>query len=247
MSAQSIGGRAARMPRNRVEISLEAMVVWAYRDQLVDKMTARSLDAIERQAEGAALGYVPSPFGSAALVDRLASLGTRVDGGGRSWECHGDAELVHDAVCGLPRLAALLIGRFGRSGAAPEWRTTEPAPFPVPVADGSRSAIRHKIDLHWYRIEGRRPKIRRGESAELVNIAPEQWDLGCRFCPIVYYPPLEYVKSVRDEYAAWHAAMQTLMLRLDGAAFRDHRVTGFFTPAVPWQAALPEPERKHGR
>jgi hypothetical protein len=226
--------RALRRLRPLTAISLESLVVWAYRDQLVDKMTARSLDSIERQAEGRDLGYQPSPFGSGALVERAALLGTKVDGGGRSWECHRDAELLHEVVCGMPPLPALLIARYGRTGAAPEWRTTDPAPFAVPVAESSRSPLRHKIELHWYRIEGHRPKIRRGESAELVNIAPGIWDLGCRACPIVYYPPLDYVKSMRDEYAAWHDAMQGLLQRLADAAFRDHRLTGFAAPRSPW-------------
>src|SRR5436190_116504 len=81
-----------------------------------------------------------------------------------------------------------------------------PAPFAVPVHDAARSRIRHRIDLHWYRVTGARPRIARGESAELVEVAPGEWDLGCRACAILYYPPPAYVDAVRAEYAAWHGA-----------------------------------------
>src|SRR4051812_13710904 len=104
---------AARRSKPTVEISLEDLVIWAYRDQQVDKMTARLLDPAEREAEEEPCGPGGWPAGSGALMAHTGLLGTRVDGGGRSWSCHPDAERLHDLVCGLPLLSGLLIARFG--------------------------------------------------------------------------------------------------------------------------------------
>jgi len=220
------------------EITLEALVIWAYRAQRVDRMTAASLRGPERSIEAAA-PFLASPPSSAGLIARLGALGTRIDGGGQSWDCHGDAEKLHELVSGLPAQSALAIMRFGRSGEPPEWRVPEPRPERVPIGEEEPGAVRHKLDVWWYRVTGKRPRLARGESALVVQNAAGSWDLGCRYCPITYYPPPEYGEAARRAYAAWHAAMTRLMAAVAAIGLKDYRVTRFTAPARPWDGARP--------
>jgi hypothetical protein len=225
--------RARRLPLQR-EMTLEALVIWAYRDQRVEAMTAASLQGAERSLEQAA-PFLASPPSSAGLIARLGALGTRIDGGGQSWDCHADAEGLHELVCGLPHEAARAILRFGCCAEAPDWRVPESRPERVPLPQEVPGAVRHKLDVWWYRIAGRRPRLGRGERALIVQNAPGSWDLGCRYCPVTYYPPPEYGAAARRDYAAWHAAMALLMTRLAGVRLREHAVTRFAAPARPWE------------
>jgi hypothetical protein len=225
--------RASRAVVRR-DITLEALVIWAYRDQRVDRMTAASLQGAERSIELAA-PFLASPPSSAALIARLGALGTRVDGGGQSWACHGDAERLHELVCGLAPDAALAILRFGKSGDAPDWQVPDARPQRVPLPEEEPGHVRHKLDVWWYRVAGKRPRLRRGEGALVVQNAAGSWDLGCRYCPITYYPPPEYGAAMRRDYAAWHAAMSLLMAKLGRLALKEHAVTRFAAPARPWE------------
>ena len=228
---QRAGGAAVKRA-----VTLEALVIWAYRDQRVDRMTAASLQGAERRIERAA-PFLASPPSSAGLIARLGALGTRVDGGGQSWDCHPDAERLHELVCALPVPAARAILEFGRSGEAPDWRVPDPRPERVPVAADEPGPVRHKLDVWWYRTAGRRPRLRRGEKALVVQNAAGSWDLGCRYCPIAYYPPPEYGAAKRRFYAEWHAAMALLLSKLGPLGLKERAVTRFSAAARPWEGA----------
>ena len=184
----------ARTAARRLQrpITLEALVIWAYRDQRVDRMSEASLLGAERAADRG--GGVTPLASSAALLARLGALGTRIDGGGQSWDCHPDAEKLHELVSGFAREDALAIMRFGRRAAAPDWQVPDSRPERVPVPENAPGAVRHKVDVWWYRIAGRRPRLARGESALVVRNAAGSYDLGCRYCPITYYPPPEIAR-----------------------------------------------------
>lgn len=226
-------------------VTLEKFLIWAYRDQLVHKMTSASLEPIERYVdETDPFDFMPSPRDSIVMCERLGALETQIDGGGRSWVCHTDAERLHDIVSGLKLFYAIHVRRFGQQGDPPEWETAPQALVPVPVPANQPGKVRHKITVKWYRVEGRRPKIARGESVELANLKPGEWDLGCRFCPVIKSPTNEYISMVRQEYSAWHNAMTALLALLRVVRFRDHIITGFSAPARPWErtAAKAQPE-----
>jgi hypothetical protein len=235
-------------PRRKAvqSVSLEELVIWAYRDQRVEQMTAASLEDVERSAEHDELStelkvlLLHGSIDSVARVQRIAELGTEIDGGGRSFSCHPDAELLHDEVCVVARTwrgDGSRIKRFGKSGDIPEWRTGEPKPVYVPVEEDSRSPVKHKIREQWYSVHGPRPRIARGEVAKVVQVSENEWDLWVRYCPITYYPPPEYAEAARKDYSDWHKAMTRLMDRVAKLRFGDYRVTGFAAPATPWVKA----------
>lgn len=105
----------------REVIDVEALVVRAYRDELVDR--AMGGPAVSAGAPAVLMG------GSGwASVARIAMLGTMVDGGsgGDGHEPPAWAVAVHKAVVGLPEQAAALVVRYARVGGAPEWDVEAP-------------------------------------------------------------------------------------------------------------------------
>lgn len=209
----------------RARVDLETLVVWAYRRQRVIEMTGLRLE----DETGDFLPDAPEDGGESrcgcAALDRYARVGVRIDGGrgaaagGR--DVHPDAERLHRAVLRIARadmLAALLVVRFGRDGAPPDWRTTEPRPLAVPAEGPGR--VRHKVE-------------------ETRETLPSGRAVRVSWCPLVYWPPREYVDTTRAEYAAWHAAMMRLLGELMvGPPLDGFLLSGFAAPARPWETRL---------
>lgn len=172
-------------------IDIEALLVWAYRDQKADVVISRGvgLHGLEAAADGVA-SYASSACGCAAVA-RIAELGVRVDQAGRdAGALHPDAEVVHravmrltDRVNGLPRWR--LVVQNAARGERPDAMVGEvPRPIPLLQRDG-------------------RP---------MVN-----WtDKGKRYgsCPVEYAPSAAMILAAQAEYAAWHAGLRLLALAL---------------------------------
>lgn len=104
-SKEGRGGAAGNGP----PLSIEAMLVWAYRVQRADAMARDCADGP---------GEVVSQLG------RFSALGSRVSGGGRpgGGRLHDDALLVHEAVCALGRDTARLVMVNARMATRPDPR-----------------------------------------------------------------------------------------------------------------------------
>lgn len=221
--AASSGGIVDRSARTRKAVDLEALLVWAYRDQCVDRADA----PWER------MGFGPSADGCAS-VERYSLLGTFVDCAKPSpvpMAVHADALLVEELVT---REAQAYRGEgdrwqlalHARLGRRPEWLPgVEPAVRPKwkPNRDGVRRGrieggriVEGKVEKIW---DKRRNAI--GCEVELVN--PPAW-----------------IEGYRRQYLEWHRRMTALLPRARRLELRDHEVTGFAAPLRPWAAHVIE-------
>ncbi len=219
-------------------LSVEEFVTWAYRDQLVDRLSGRTLPGMERAGEEGE-ARATSRDGIAAL-QRIAALGLRIPGGGcwgGSTDCHPDAEQLHDIVLDIGRerwLAAALILRFGQSGEPPPTTDQQPVPYPT-EPDWERDRIGRAViagQTVCYRVAvaervaERIPIIeRRGRSRRvIVGYRWESRDI--EYCPLDWQPSPQWIEAVNGEHRAWRAAMDLLLARLGGVPFRSHRIQG---------------------
>jgi hypothetical protein len=193
-------------------IDIEALLVWAYREQKADVVISRGvgLHGLEAEADGVAI-YAVSNCGCASVA-RIAELGVRVDRAGRdAGALHPDAEIVHravmrltDRVQGLPRWR-LVIQNAAR-GERPDAMVRE-VPRPVPILQRDGRPV-----VHWT-------------------------DKGKRYgsCPIEYAPSAALILAAQAEYAAWHSALLLLALALqsEGGLSRWYPLRPE-APATPW-------------
>lgn len=204
---------ADRETRARKAVDLEALLVWAFRDQCADRADA----AWER------MGYGPSADGCAA-VERYHTLGAFVDCSRPSpvpMAVHPDAVLV-EALVGNDTLLAM----HARMGQRPDWLpgvAPRVAPRWKPGNDGLRRGrvedgriVEGKVEKIW---DKRRNAI--GCEVELIN--PPAWIAG-----------------YRRQYLDWHRRMTALLPKARTLALRDHEVAGFAAPERPWEAQVIE-------
>jgi hypothetical protein len=231
----------SRHMRTRRTLTLWQMTVWAYRNQRVDRMAGRALNDGEAAADGERR-QGRSGCGIATLIDRGA-LGCRVDGTGGSWggsaQCHPDAELLHDAVTEIGRvawLAALSIIQHARDGEAPERDDRRPRPGPT--------APDRKIDRYeWALIDGVRVDVKIVSLGRVTSRVPVldrkgrqtyRWRRGVKepqfeasepeeilWCPLTWEPGSDEANRTYDR---WMGALETLATALIGVRFRDHEV-----------------------
>lgn len=151
--------RDQRHKRAVQEIGLVDLLEWTYRKQ-------RAYDALmdEHRPDHRALRWLTGNASTLACMEKVAELGTQVDGGGRSEHAaHIDAQRVHDLVCQLARLchegqvAAGLIVEHARKGLQPE--RPEIRERSIRPTRGSRGAIRMS---YWQ--DGRRLPTRPGRT-----------------------------------------------------------------------------------
>lgn len=117
-------------PRQKRSISVDDLLIWAYRDVRID-------EAVKRNAIMAG----PRGYGSSVIWQ----LGTHVDGSAatRAIGVDEDALRVHGAVCALAVLdaeAAGVVVTFARAGTEPEWHGRE-AETIVPVMTARGYAV----------------------------------------------------------------------------------------------------------
>jgi hypothetical protein len=234
--------------RNPVRcLSLEEMLVWAYRTQRVDYMTGRTLHGLEAMADDPYLEPRGSSADGVAKMERIGALGVRIDesGGcfGASAECDPDAEMLHDILLQLgregevgqrPWMMAAIIMQFARDGERPA-RCAVPIPKPTPPDAGTPPDRRR-----WYKAPGGR-RINYCVKATERSIvwtkpkgnrryqAPEREVFEHEFCPLSWepYDPTWY-DAVNSIFDRWAHAMNTLYDRIAGVSFRHHVVTSLF-------------------
>ncbi|MEN2977874.1 hypothetical protein P7L78_19160 [Tistrella bauzanensis] len=99
----------------RVDIDVENLLVWVYRDQKADLVTGRMDD-------GRVMGWRGSSLGR---IEAVANLGCRVDGRGAGWgaagELHRDAAATHEVVETLDLGTQRVVIRHARAGTRPDW------------------------------------------------------------------------------------------------------------------------------
>ena len=194
----------------RREMDIEAMLIWAYRDQRADLLFGRGvwLFDVERRAAGLPVQSI-SGDGS-AVIERGALLGCRIDGGGPAamQRIHTDAEAVHEEVLALgSRIERAAVVESAKTGERPDWMPGARAYMePVLVASGKRA----------------------GEPVRLYD-KNRGW-IGCR---VTVGLSQELIDTRRAFYESWHGALVKLAGRLDGRLLK-HQVAGPRAPARPW-------------
>lgn len=105
---------------------IEDLLVWAFRDQRVERYAAT--------LRGAALG----PSGSMESgIGQILALGTKVDttAAGAKWlgaRCHDDAVTLYDAVMALPDNARVELVKHARAADEPYWYPEGPGQWVTP-------------------------------------------------------------------------------------------------------------------
>lgn len=230
MAATMVHAVAARLPALR-EISLEEMLVWAYRDQRVDRMVGAQLFQVESEVEGCSWGR--SSADGVAAVQRIAVLGCRTDGGavrGVGHAAHPDAELLHDYAAAWP-----ILVHFARQGERPE-PAAAPSPWPTAPEAGDRYAVA-TVDGRPMRIKlavAERHAVRReratGRGRHRQVVGTELVTEDVLYCPIDWRPGLDWAEWMATEHRQWHAAIEALYRRLRVVRWRSHALVGALRP-----------------
>lgn len=243
---------AYQQPRqHKRHVDLFDLCVWAYRDQMVDRVMGRGL------FEGEAAVDEEEPHGisgcGCAVIERIQAIGSRIDGGkwaGLNDRVHPDAVSVERAVGGNRAIV-----EHARLGEAPEWPRTLPRAWPE-LADRRADQKWGRIDLRRYR-NAAEWRAREAISADVVDyrilvservaevVERKEWDGARRkwirqqgavshdveYCPLNWSPSIEWIMYQQGAYRLWHEAMTRLHSALVGVTFRDHVLIGFDAPA----------------
>lgn len=147
---RALPGPGARPWEATGSIEVEALCVWAYRDQRVDRLGNAGLYAIEAEADGR-VWYGRSTDGCAAIAD-IAHMGCRVQSSGVSIRdsVHAAADMVATALGGIDggHLVAFHARHAGRpDGWALPDRRYRPVMWSVP---GVEAQWEHTDSGHRY-------------------------------------------------------------------------------------------------
>lgn len=209
------GDVAVLLPvRRRREVTLWAMLVWAYRDQLAHR-------------------YLRTAY--SRFVQALAETELH-DADMPRPAVHRDAAALHAAVLELGDDAAQRIVHHAYLASAPELPTE--APVPLPTVIDRALGIGPQERLCWAMIDGRRqdylvrtvdrvsvpaPQSKRAQRAG-IPAGIEQVDV--EVCPLTWWPDPAFVRAEAEKHAAWVEAMHGLMARIEDVAFTGHAVIG---------------------
>jgi hypothetical protein len=223
-------------------LALEQMLVWAYRRQKVDLMSARQLQGAEFAAEGGVFDQRYRPRATSAdgcaAVAHIGALGVRVDEspGTGNWDCHPDAEALHEALCAFAEgnrwLDALCLLQAARDGRRPERCAAVPVPYPKPPEEGDDYGNheeggrrrRHKI-VTAERVAVMVPvteRLTRRGKLRVVGWRAETHEV--KYCALAWDPDPTYVAAVNEIAARWERAIAAFRRYLDasGVTFRAH-------------------------
>lgn len=191
-----------------VDIDVEALLIWTYRDQRADLYAGGArMHPLERAADGHRV-FGRSADGCAAIEDR-AMLGADVDVRGHvvgGMAIDDDAEHVHGLVASLGLVAATLM-RHARAGSRPGW-AADVAPLRiVPLYEERR----------WPD-----PAVPRHP--------------GWLYCPFVVDDNHGEIAFQRAEYTAWVSGLILVAygLRQETGRLRRWQVTDVLPPVTPW-------------
>lgn len=201
------GGPAARPWAASGSIDVEALAVWAYRDQRVDRHATRGLHAIEAMAAGHFVAGSSSD-GCAALA-AIAHMGCRVDNPGMI--ISDDVHPAADAVA-----SELLLIEGGGAVAFHARSAGQPSGW-APPKRWYRAAlwVEPWVEAHWERTGP-------GTSS--------------RFCRIIETTTWDEIERRRAEYRAWWDALDLLAWRLSMRAM-GFIVLRPSAPREPWAEA----------
>lgn len=207
---------------------------WAYSRQMVDVVTGKRLSEGEpRERHGA------SADGIAHLL-RIKALGCRVDGGrgsgGADFDCHPDAETIHDAVLSLGDINARLVVEFGYTGMHPQPSTPKAQPCPAsPGIENVVGDVREVGDRVGHGlIDGVRTFFRIAVAEVVVTSKPVYRKVGrgklqlshfertrheVEYCPVTWWPDPVWCEAVNGIHAHWLKVLGQLSERLQDAPF----------------------------
>ncbi|MFZ2869858.1 hypothetical protein [Zavarzinia sp.] len=191
-----------------VDIDVEALLVWTYRDQRADLYACGAqMHPLERAADGHRV-FGRSADGCAAIEDR-AMLGADVDVRGRAiggMAIDDDAEHVHGLVAALGQVSSTLM-RHARAGSRPGW-AADVAPIRI-------------VPL---------PEIRRWPDPRQPRHP------GHLYCPVVIDDNAREIAFQRGQYTAWVSGLILVAygLRMETGRLRRWHVTDALPPLAPW-------------
>jgi hypothetical protein len=217
-------------------MTVEELLIWAYRDQKVDRMSHQSLNDLEASLDNEERRRV-SPDGVAA-IESIGALGCRIAGShcwGASAVCHPDAELVHDRVLKLGFLPASILMHYARLGERPERCYLLPKAYPT-CPDAQRGddygqgvhegrQIRFKIivvDRVAETFPITEPRGRKG--SVITGYGLRTTDVLA--CPIDWEPSIQWVEAQNGAYELWEEALEKLAAALMRVEFKNHLIGG---------------------
>ncbi len=251
--------RCAAKPDTRTVIDLEDLVTWAVRDQKADRNTVALFD-VELEAFGHMQGWEPCGHSNDGCFrqDIIGGIGCHIDGSGAlhgvAPRMHPDAEAVADAIERRSGRVCGLILQHARLGERPEWSAGQQMLMCVKVSDKKPGRFRHKVVGEWQDVPSQsayaqrrlsrglpivdqygRSLVRQPEPGQTFRLLEDgSRQAFVRHCPVEKYPSDAWVIMINDLYATWHSGMLALLNDLRRVEMRDHRISGFAAPALPW-------------
>ncbi len=240
----------------RTPVDLETLVIWAVKTQRADRDDV-ALHEVEARADGRE--HVRWSTDGVATLERIGSVGCRIDGGGAkrgvALRVHQDAEAVVAAIERIPDMRRRsLVLLHARQGSGPDWLPYEQRLVGMPSGACAGRGNRFRVEATWedYPEKSSIAQAMLGRGMQIVDryghsvIEREesgfafrrnrggQRQIHVRWCPVELEPSLAEIRAVNEVYAEWHAGMKRLLGELLGVWLHDHRLTGFKAPSVPW-------------
>lgn len=200
------------------------------------------------------------PQDSLARLASIGDIGTRIDGGGPTRgiapAVHPDAELLASLIDELSEpWQRQLVRTHARRGVRPDWLALRQPLVAEQVPSNRPGRYRHVVSevweaspsrselAAWHFARGRSlflPDGRRRIPTEEEGFRFRQSDEGgrellVRWCPLTPKHSDAEILEANTDYVGWHHGMTELLKRLRGRSLRDHTVTGFAAPALPWE------------
>lgn len=227
------------MTGTRETIDIEQLLIWAYRDQQVDRMAGQMRRAISGPRTGVGL----------AVAQSLWALGTRVDSSGALLAAIGatapdDALVVHDAVLALSDMWIEVGARGGdlAAGEVAVWERGEIEAAGWSLRETARGWAIGRPDAREIGMVRDVP-VTRSVATTLVVCharAGDRPEVFAGWRPARGRPGARSAVTEADVvwhravYCVWHAALAALAEELDGALSR-FAVTGPGAPEAPWE------------
>lgn len=203
-----------------VHVDLVRLLVWTYRDQKADVMSGKGLSTPEAALTADDPEAYHGGWGACgcAAAEHAGAVGAIIPG--TAWRqnhaLHPDAEQVHDQVVAMSAggdwVGAALLRRYGRQGGTPDWCSDFARSFD-PVCGHDDRPIQDCFD---------EVSVVKGRVAKHL------------YCPVVQYPPNEWIDLARGEYRAWHGALVRLYARMVDCVFTRYCLGGLGALAEPW-------------
>ena len=193
-----------------IDISTEALLTWAYRDQQVARYSVIGL----YEGEEAAAQIRRDRWGGRwSEWDEMEHLGVLVDRSSTpSFNVHDDAEVVHAVVQAQKWIWQIPLTHFATIGSQPDWRP----------------GARHRYEPVEWKGNGDR---RRGAVA---YDAPGSTGGRAPWVPVIERDRPEDVDVARTLYRDWYTGICAVQRELVTANLKQHKVTDRLPADEPW-------------